>query len=585
MRIQNNLMAMNTHRMLGVNTENGSKAIEKLSSGLRINRAGDDAAGLAISEKMRAQIRGLDQAARNAQDGISLIQTAEGALNETHAILQRMRELAVQGANDTNVNEDRNQLNSEISKLKLEIDRIANTTEFNTKKLLNYGAQLQADGFDGISQSVINTLNTKIPEWINDSMVAINDRFNIAYPDSPVNRNMNVVYEQGASYGAAMATSDGGANLTLRINLDTFVDGNGELVSEDVLDGLVAHEVMHAFQYTEMSDLLNMGLSDEETWFMEGLSMAVQGGNGWISQIPGGITASDISGTFDNSPGDYATAFVAIKTLHEITEGGISAIIDELEAGNSLTDAIDNTIQRNQGDVSGAAIDHINYLGGDRGYHSWAEFAADFNSGEFDTYLSNGLNPGGDFDFSNGYTGTIVDAEIAGSTSTLNLADTIPNGTGTDTVYTHFNLQFTSDSASTSPSDTPEIILFHIGANEGQSMTMNTFDATANGLGVDSVNVSTQSTADASITTINDAITSVSDKRSELGALQNRLEHTIKNLNVSSENLKASESRIRDLDMAKGMMEFTKNNILQQAAQAMLAQANNAPQGVLQLLR
>lgn len=133
MRIQNNLMAMNTHRMLGVNTENGSKAIEKLSSGLRINRAGDDAAGLAISEKMRAQIRGLDQAARNAQDGISLIQTAEGALNETHAILQRMRELAVQGANDTNVNEDRSQLNNEISQLKLEIDRIANTTEFNTK--------------------------------------------------------------------------------------------------------------------------------------------------------------------------------------------------------------------------------------------------------------------------------------------------------------------------------------------------------------------------------------------------------------------------------------------------------------------
>ena len=567
-------MAMNTHRMLGVNTENGSKAIEKLSSGLRINRAGDDAAGLAISEKMRAQIRGLDQSARNAQDGISLIQTAEGALNETHAILQRMRELAVQGANDTNVNEDRSQLNNEISQLKLEIDRIANTTEFNTKKLLNYGAQLQADGFDGISQSVINTLNTKIPEWINDSMVAINDRFNIAYPDSPVNRNMNVVYEQGASYGAAMATSDGGANLTLRINLDTFVDGNGELVSEDVLDGLVAHEVMHAFQYTEMSDLLNMGLSDDETWFMEGLSMAIQGGNGWISQISGGITGSDIGGVFDNSLGDYASAFVAVKTLHEITVGGISAIIDELEAGNSLDAAMAATTQQDQGEAvkaNGAYPDGS-------GFDTWAAFEASFNNGDFDAYLSAST------DFTLG-TGTIVDAEIAGSSSNLSSADTIPNGTGTDTVYTHFNLQFTSDSASTSPSDTPEIILFHIGSNEGQSMTMNTFDVTANGLGVDSVNVSTQSTADASITTINDAITSVSDKRSELGALQNRLEHTIKNLNVSSENLKASESRIRDLDMAKGMMEFTKNNILQQAAQAMLAQANNAPQGVLQLLR
>lgn len=416
---------------------------------------------------------------------------------------------------------------------------------------MNYGAQLQADGFDGISQSVINTLNTKIPEWINDSMVAINDRFNIAYPDSPVNRNMNVVYEQGASYGAAMATSDGGANLTLRINLDSFVDSGGELVSEDALDGLIAHEVMHAFQFTEMSDLLNMGLSDEETWFMEGLSMAIQGGNGWISQISGGISGADIAGTFDNSLGDYASAFVAIKSLHEITVGGISAVIDELEAGNSLDAAINNTVQRNQGEVSGAGIDHTNYISGDTGYHTWTEFAADFNGGEFDAYLS------GSTDFTLG-TGTIVDAEIAGSSSNLSLADTIPNGTGTETVYTHFNLQFTSDSGSTSPSDTPEIILFHIGANEDQSMTMNTFDATSNGLGVDSVNVSTQSTADASITTINDAITSVSDKRSELGALQNRLEHTIKNLNVSSENLKASESRIRDLDMAKGMMDFTK---------------------------
>ncbi|NLM05086.1 MAG: flagellin, partial [Clostridiales bacterium] len=137
MRINNNLMAMNTHRQLGTANAGGAKSMEKLSSGMRINRAGDDAAGLAISEKMRGQIRGLTQASRNAQDSISLIQTAEGALNETHAILQRMRELAVQSSNDTNTESDRGEIQKEIDQLTSEIDRIANTTEFNTQKLLD----------------------------------------------------------------------------------------------------------------------------------------------------------------------------------------------------------------------------------------------------------------------------------------------------------------------------------------------------------------------------------------------------------------------------------------------------------------
>lgn len=137
MIINHNMMAMNTDRQLGINSGNGAKSIEKLSSGYRINRAGDDAAGLAISEKMRGQIRGLNQASRNAQDSISLIQTAEGALNETHSILQRMRELAVQSANDTNTTTDRESLQDEMTQLTREVDRIANTTEFNTKKLLN----------------------------------------------------------------------------------------------------------------------------------------------------------------------------------------------------------------------------------------------------------------------------------------------------------------------------------------------------------------------------------------------------------------------------------------------------------------
>jgi flagellin len=355
--------------------------------------------------------------------------------------------------------------------------------------------------------------------------------------------------------------------------LDSFTDSNGDLVDEQILDGLLAHEVMHAFQYTEMSQLLGGGLSNEETGFMEGLSMAVQGGNSWIASIGGGITNADISGAFGGSTEEYASAFVAVKTLHEITVGGIGAVIDRLELGDSLDQAIANTTQQDQGEVVSAG----NYNAGGN-YTTFNQYLTDFNAGDFDTYLSAST------DFTLG-TGAITDAATAGSSSNLSLADTIPNGTGLDQVYTNFRLAFTSDSATSTPSDTPETVTLHIGANQGQTLVIDSFDATANGLGIDSVNATTQSNADASISIVDTALNSVSDIRSKLGAYQNRLEHTISNLDTSAENLQASESRIRDVDMAKEMMAFTKNNILQQAAQSMLAQANQAPQGVLQLLR
>jgi len=296
MIINHNIAASNTHRQLAVNTANTNKSIEKLSSGLRINRAGDDAAGLAISEKMRGQIRGLDMAAKNSQDGISLIQTAEGALNETHSILQRMRELAVQSSNDTNTDTDRTSLQKEVDELAKEITRIANTTEFNTKKLLDGSAKTGS----GVTS-------------------AANLTFHI------------------------------GANASQNISLDISA--------------------------------------------MDSASLGVAG------------------------------------------TGGASA---------------------------------------------------------------------------------------------------------------------TGSTAATATSG---------------------------------ISISSQASANAAITTINTAIETVSTERAKLGAYQNRLEHTINNLNTSAENLTAAESRIRDVDMAKEMMSQTKNNILAQAAQAMLAQANQQPQGVLQLLR
>lgn len=318
MIINTNIPALNTHRQMGINQGNMQKSMEKLSSGLRINRAGDDAAGLAISEKMRAQIKGLDQASRNAQDGISMIQTAEGALNETHNILQRMRELAVQAANDTNVDVDRNEIQKEINELTSEINRIANTTEFNTQKMLNTSGA----GFSS-------------------------------------------TFQVGANMGQSM---------TIEIKS------------------------------------------------MTAEALGLQG---------------DASGT--------ATAGSSITALNTG------------EGANNVTGA---------------------------------KFAA--TSG-----VSNG--------------------------------------------------------------------------------TSNVKTAAA-------LSVATHSGASAAIKVINNAIEAVSAQRSNLGAFQNRLEHTIANLDNASENLSAAESRIRDVDMAREMMEMTKANILSQASQAMLAQANQAPQSVLQLL-
>jgi flagellin len=391
MIINHNLMALNTHRQMGVNNAGTSKSLEKLSSGYRINRAGDDAAGLAISEKMRGQIRGLNQASRNAQDGISLIQTAEGALNETHSILQRMRELAVQSATDTNTDADRAKIQSEVDQLATEITRISNTTEFNTRNLLAGG--------------------------------------------------LNTIFHIGANQGQ---------------NVDLTI------------------EAMDAFSLGVAGDAVELALNS--------------GGTAGVTGVEGTVAAT-------------ADGTITISAATTAVSGG---------------SGFDITI--NDGTGSGANSVVLSNV------------AADATS----------------------ITGT---GYFAGLTVSF---DTIASGSSTVAV--------TVTAASAAVTDT------------GGTLT-------TPAVAVAGVDVSTQAAADAAITTINNALEKVSAERSKLGAAQNRLEHTIANLDTSAENLQASESRIRDVDMAKEMMEFTKNSILQQAATAMLAQANQQPQTVLQLLR
>ena len=378
LRINQNITALNAHRNLVATDSALSKSLERLSSGLRINRAADDAAGLAISEKMRGQIKGLAQAIRNAQDGISLIQTAEGALNEVHSILQRMRQLAVQAANDTNTEDDRIELQKEVEQLKADIDRIANQTQFNTMDLLK-------------------------------------------------------------------------GQFAVKLNEDTTVStllADGSFVKLS-FSGLVA-----------------------DTWT---------------------LAYDDTSKTYTLTGDDTGIVLISTPDTALDSAGGI------LRFGGPNGESV--TIEVNNSYTAGA-LDGLVF-------------------------------------------------EVTGASG----------------------------------------LKFHIGANKGQNFTVTIDDMRITGgtnpymTALANVDITTQDGANDAIQVIDEAIKQVSSTRATLGAYQNRLEHTIANLGVAKENLAAAESRIRDVDMAEEMMEFTRSQILLQAGVAMLAQANTIPQAVLQLLR
>lgn len=390
MIINHNMNALNAHRNMGVNNTNAGKSMEKLSSGLRINRAGDDAAGLAISEKMRGQIRGLEQSSRNAADGISMIQTAEGALNETTNILQRMRELAVQASNDTNTSSDREEIQKEIDALTQEVDRIANNTEFNTQKLLNGNKS-------GVGGQVVN-------EAVN-SQAGV---FKIELAAVPQAKEKITI--EGKTY--EFKTGDLASDTTLKTALETaFTD----------------------YEFKVDTNQKNITITQRNASDKENISVK-------FKEKAVGVNVDKV---------------------------GISAKEEEVSEGKA----------------------HV-----------------------------------------------------------------------------------------------------QVGANAKQSMSIEIGDMRAKALGIkddDGNNLSVKSAEDANkaIQAFDAALNAVSSQRANLGAVQNRLEYTISNLDNTAENLTSAESTLRDVDMAKEMMEYSKNNILNQAAQAMISQANQQPQNVLQLLR
>jgi len=496
MRIQHNIMAMNTHRQLGINNLNQAKSTEKLSSGYRINRAADDAAGLYISEKMRAQIRGLTQASANAQDGISLIQAAEGALQETHSILQRMRELAVKAANDVNETEDRGAINAEMQQLSSEIDRIAYATEFNKKTLLN--GSLSAGAKYGKATAPIGNV----------------------------------------SVGSNVA--NGTYSISITAAATRQIVTNGTVISMNAGD-LVTYDTN-----ITINDILNSSTDD-------GAHLSVQ--------LRAGMNAAEVS-----------NAIVAAVNLRQD-----SLYTAELTAAGEITFTakdvgllylFDGTAVTDQ-----VSFDLTNVQTGATGANTMAGVAAP------STAISS------------------VDAKIewinsAGTTAAITFDATTgmwSAGAGSSSVQFRWQgeLQPTSIGDYKMTVSIGSELTLQVGANSGyiQTIGISVDNLSATGLGIANLKVNNHRNSQTSIDAIESALAKVSEQRSALGAVQNRLEHTVANLDTIAENLQSAEAAIRDVDMAKEMMAFTKNNILTQAATAMLAQANQNPQTVLQLLR
>ena len=498
MVVQHNMSAMNANRMLSGVSSAQSKSTEKLSSGYRINRAADDAAGLSISEKMRGQIRGLNQASTNAQDGISLIQTAEGALNESHSILQRMRELSVQASNGTETDDDREAVQSEIEQLQSELTRISETTEFNTMKLLD-GSRSGSAVSASVSKSAEANLTTEPATKASATTAAITQ-----------------IDGKESSYSVTVMDKDGNASTT-------------------------------TVKFTGQNDL------DKDA-----------------KSIVGELKKTDLANTFDiTSAADGTITFTA------------------KEAGSSP-----NVVLTKQDDGKATAV--ANSKAGEDAYSKLAAGIGVYDgtgniedkiftvNGEKFAYVDDPASLGDDYkDVNYVKVGT---AGAVGEDDASAMAALIKAKTGIDAEADNTAKETINLKAGTA--NTGKGIELQIGANEGQTMSFTLDDMSADALGVGgkSVDLSSQDSAKTATTAIDAAIKKVSASRGKMGAVQNRLEHTINNLNTTSENTSAAESRIRDVDMATEMVEYSKNNILAQAGQSMLAQANQANQGVLSLL-
>lgn len=658
MVVQHNLTAMNSNRMLGLSNSALAKSSEKLSSGYRVNRAADDAAGLAISEKMRRQIRGLTQASANCQDGVSICQIADGALDEVHDMLKRGEELAVKAANDTNTTEDRDYIQSELDALATEIDRVHSTTVFNEQKIFSengitpaYKApdgniSLMTDGGIRVEVGLIDVDGNRVPTaddaaatgTANSSEVANSElaqfaklaaanavsKLASAYPNlfaASSTSNIQVGLELSnidgkgktlASASLNMTSSSGNVIMSYRMRIDTTdypIDqfaGYSDAQKAD-LAAVVAHEMTHLMMY----DTVNTGMVGSDKfpqWFIEGAAQTSSGDNGWLSNsLDADSTDAEIKSYMSKiSDMPYGAGYLATMYLGMSASGasmsdvtgsniakGLDKILTDVAKGKSFDEAInDNTAGKFTSvsdfvnkfkNASGDSLAFAKNLINARGANGAGSILYPLNNSESQAFAPASLSSAaGSYTintentwFSNGYGADINWPELGNDEGTGG-----GNGNG-------FMIQAGAESG-----QYIHLKQFNISADAllgGQKMDVTGNYSESGSVGNNSGDLSaTHSSAEAAGNTINlikEADRRVSIVRSYYGAVQNRLEHTIKNLDNVVENTTSAESQIRDTDMAQEMVRFSNTNILAQAGQAMLAQSNQSNQGILSLLQ
>lgn len=558
MVVQHNLNAINANNKMNINVSGTKKATEKLSSGYQINRAGDNAAGLAISEKMRSQIRGLSQATKNANDGISLIQTAEGGLNETHSILQRMRELAVQSANGTYQDDtDREAIQLEVDALKSEIDRIASSTEYNGMKLLDgsLGGTTTGTTDFGARYGVLISANT------------------VVYGAN------NKLKENLSLEGATLTSSVNGVTVTLA---DTASGVGGENAQWDAAGTTLTINLKagQSYSQSQINDLIKNAT----------MAKADAAGTPQTS-TPADVELKLKSGVFTFQKAETFKTSAGVRAASDDTD-----LVEYLINGTDQNDGYADTIKftsNNYGEDTRKLKIATDVAAG----KEWVATTTANNEGtgikdgEFTLHLATGVEYTEE-DIQNllkqaglDYTVTLTDSKTPDGDKTFYAQKVVAeaDATAIEIGKTTAGAGLGSDKLT----GTGKGLTFQIGANgvEDQRVTLSVGDMSSTSIGVGGADVSTQDAANKAIDMVDSAVKTVSMQRAGLGALQNRLEYTVNNLTTTNENLTAAESQIRDTDMATEMINYTKNNILQQASQAMLAQANQQPQAILQLLQ
>lgn len=558
--VQHNISALNANRNLGLTQGILSRSTEKLSSGYKINRAADDAAGLSISEKMRKQIRGLTQASANAQDGISAVQTAEGALTEVHDMLQRMNELAVKASNGTMSEDDRAFVQQEVDQLVTEIDRVAETTKFNETYLLKgsgkASAQVKAEATIGntTSEATVtaakgNVYTAEIATGLGDGT---EDTATITYLDAEgKTRTQEVTFNVGSdeeTTAKSLAEAIGKDSKLSKI-FNASTDDSGNLVIESKLngnktDGTANRITGIAFDTSTTLVTTSTPVSDVEATG-EAVSFDLKG-----LTDKNTITIDGKTFTFDkNAASTSDNKFKSMADLQRI-------LGDDYEVSLVATQEVTKSKYKTAGTVDS----------------SWKE--TEMSSGVVAATKTKDMS-------------TLEVADFTGLTATADSATTVGTHTSAITANSQKYSVVIARKATNEISDAMELKL-HVGADstEENKIGLKIEAMNAKGLGVDGLKVdgATSANADNAIDTISNAIKKVSSQRADLGAIQNRLEHTIKNLDNVVENTTSAEQEIRDTDMATEMVKYSSANILSQAGQSMLAQANQSNQGILSLL-